>query len=55
MSRELSVLSLLLDVKDLRHRCANLLLRVVVVVGQVLVLDLERRFGGGRLGVPSDD
>ena len=51
-----AVLLQLLDLNGSFHHSENLLLRVVVVVvGKVLVLDLERRFGGGRLGVPSDD
>ena len=60
-----AALSLLLDLNGLFHRSVNLLLRGVVVVD--MVLDLERRLGGGRLElglcclerdrflVPSDD
>ena len=44
-----AALSLLLNLNGSFHRSANLLLRAVVVVDKVLVLDPERRLGGGRL------
>ena len=48
-----AALSLLLDLNGLFHCSASLLLRAVVVAGKVLVLDLERRLGGGRLELAS--
>ena len=45
----LCTFALLLDLNGLFHRSANLLLRAVVIVDRVLVLDLERRLGSGRL------
>ena len=52
----IAVLHLLLVLNGSFHRSANLLLRaVVVVVGKVLVLDLERRSGGGDLACRAYD